>query len=346
MLPDAEEVLHPHARRRAGLGVVVDGDPAPRRQRRAQRGARRSRSRAGARREQRGPQHAAATSRSSTSAREVAPARKGASQESSEASRAAVGEVGPGLAEMTARGRRPGLAATRPRPRAAAGRASSPSPGRRARRSSPARAAVGGGPCRGRGGRGCGPLVPRRRRGPCPTRSTGARGPRGPKMASTSSSSSAAPSRMRAPSRLPSRSAATTNGAPASGSSAGTHAAVPPRSRNRPGPPLACPTRSGYASASTRPADEPELAAARSHVSGDLLPPIRCESARGGRRRGGVSTRAEALGDVGGVAGRGTAVQHRGQHARLDPVGLGGVGHHAGEAGVQREADGAPRPTP
>ena len=47
--------------------------------------------------------------------------------------------------------------------------------------------------------------------------------------------STAAPRRMRAPDRLPSRSAATTNGAVASGSSSATHAPVPLRSWNWPG---------------------------------------------------------------------------------------------------------------
>ena len=53
--------------------------------------------------------------------------------------------------------------------------------------------------------------------------------------AAISAASTAAPRRMRAPDRLPSRSAATTNGAVASGSSSATHAPVPLRSWNWPG---------------------------------------------------------------------------------------------------------------
>ena len=166
----------------------------------------------------------------------VAPTRYGASHSSSVAEQRAVGPVGPGVAERDRRRNAdPGPQLRAPPASTAARRAASPAPvderrGRRRRR---------------RVGRRDLLAEPQRVEAPLdaldevvavgvPLQPAIAR-PRRRQRGDPRRRRRAAPRRMRAPDRLPSRSAATTNGTVASGSSSATHAPAPVRSWNWPG---------------------------------------------------------------------------------------------------------------
>ena len=164
-----------------------------------------------------------------------------------------------------------------------------------------------------------------------------------------SDASTAAARRMRAPDRLPSRSAATTNGTVASGSSSATHAPLPLRSWNWPGRRRPA-RRSGNPTSSAAPASSGSTASASKRTPARRAMSAARSRTRSTARRSARSSRTcphterDPQREVGGqpiaAAAQDVALlDDRGHHARQA---VGPAGDHAGQPGVDGEPDHRP----